>query len=144
MPSIEKVTVPVGVPLGVGGDRGDEADRLAIDRGVGRGVDRGGGGRLVDDLVDGRRRHARGEVVVAAIGGGDGVVAPRERGVGERGDVLAIDDRERFGADRRLAVEERDAAGGRAGSLRGDGRREGHRVAEGRGVLEEVSVDEVR
>src|SRR5205085_567943 len=88
------------------------------------------------------RRRTRGEGAVAAVFGGDGVTADRQRRgrVGGRGHAAAGG--QRPGAQRRGAVGEGDVAGLRPGGRGTDGRREGdglarggrvHRRGEGRG-----------
>ena len=69
-------------------------------------------------LDQGRRDHARKEAVAAAVGRGDGVSAGAERRVGERGDGLAVDVRERRRVPPRAVDGEDNRARRRSDSAR--------------------------
>src|SRR5262249_33574965 len=105
-------------------DGGREGHGLALRRGIGRPHHRGGGGRLVHRLVQGRR-GAAGKIGIAIVPGGDQVRPGGQRRGGER----RVAGAEGAGAEGRGAVDEGDRPGGRAGARgRRDRGRERHRL----------------
>ena len=87
-----------------------------------------------------RGRRADGEVGVAAVRRGDRMTADSERRVGERGDILAPDDGERDGRLRKLPSIENVRRARRRVAARGNGRGEGDRLTEGRGIARAATV----
>ena len=103
--------MPVGDAARPGADLGSERDGLTVDRRMGRRTQRGVRGCRGDDLGQ-RRRHARGEAVVALVAGADRVMAGGEGNRGQAGHVSSGHARERDGRLCNAVDREDDVARG--------------------------------
>ncbi len=112
-------------------DHGDrEGRRLAKDSRARRRAGRGAGAGLANRLNQGGRGTTDEEVTIPAVGGQNIVAAGGQAGSAQRGRTVTESAR----AERHRPIQEGDHSGGRSRSRRhgGDGRGEGHRLAEDR------------